>query len=69
MAQSLFKPFPRNQLQSAQRFHMKSRLWFKFPTPWKTVIIKFPAPQDGKGVKCLGYARGGVLGGLKLRFD
>ena len=38
----------------------------KFPTPWKTLIIKFPPPQDGKGVKCPGYARGGML---KLRFD
>ena len=44
----------------------------KFPTPWKTLIIKFPHPQDGKGVKCPGYARGGGGGGegmLKLRFD
>ena len=39
----------------------------KFPTPWKTLIIKFPPPQDGKGVKCPGYARGGGM--LKLRFD
>ena len=31
----------------------------KFPTPWKTLIIKFPPPRDGKGVKCPGYARGG----------
>ena len=31
----------------------------KFPTPWKTPIIKFPPPRDGKGVKCPGYARGG----------
>ena len=31
----------------------------KFPTPWKTLIIKFPPPLDGKGVKCPGYARGG----------
>jgi len=38
----------------------------KFPTPWKTLIIKFPPPPDGKGVKCPGYARGGML---KLRFD
>ena len=38
----------------------------KFPTPWKTLIIKFPPPWDGKGVKCPGYARGGML---KLRFD
>ena len=22
----------------------------KFPTPWKTLIIKFPPPRDGKGV-------------------
>ena len=40
----------------------------KFPTPWKTLIIKFPPPRDGKGVKCPGYARGGG-GMLKLRFD
>ena len=38
----------------------------KFPTPWKTLIIKFPPPRDGKGVKYPGYARGGML---KLRFD
>ena len=38
----------------------------KFPTPWKTLMIKFPPPRDGKGVKCPGYARGGTL---KLRFD
>ena len=38
----------------------------KFPTPWKTLIIKFPSPRDGKGVKCPGYARGVML---KLRFD
>ena len=31
----------------------------KFPTPWKTLIIKFPPPRDGKGVKCPGYALGG----------
>ena len=39
----------------------------KFPTLWKTLIIKFPPPQDGKGVKCLGYAGGGGM--LKLWFD
>ena len=39
----------------------------KFPTPWKTLIIKFPPPRDVKGVKCPGYARGGG-GMLKLRF-
>ena len=38
----------------------------KFPTPWKTLVIKFPPPRDGKSVKCPGYARGGML---KLRFD
>ena len=38
---------------------MKSRVQFKFPTPWKTLIIKFPPPRDGKGVKFSGYARGG----------
>ena len=31
----------------------------KFPTPWNTLIIKFPPPRDGKSVKCPGYARGG----------
>ena len=31
----------------------------KFPTPWKTPMIKFPTPRDGRGVKCPGYARGG----------
>ena len=31
----------------------------KFPTPWKTLIIKFTPPRDGKGVKFPGYARGG----------
>ena len=36
----------------------------KFPTPWKTLIIKFPPPRDGKGVKCRGYAQGGG-GGVK----
>ena len=55
-------------MQSAQRFHMKSRLRFiphplrvgiKFPTHWKILIIKFPPPRDCKGVKCPGYARGG----------
>ena len=43
-----------------QRFFMKSRVEFKFPTPWKTLMIKFPPPRDGKGVKCPGYARGGA---------
>ena len=43
MPQSLFKPFPCNQLA----------------TPWKTLTIKFPPPRGGKGVKCPGYARGG----------
>ena len=32
----------------------------KFPTSWKTLIIKFPPPRDGNGVKCQGCA---------LRFD
>ena len=42
----------------------------KFPTPWKTLIIKFPPPRDGKGVKCPEYALGAGGGGmLKLRFD
>ena len=31
----------------------------KFHTPWKTLIIKFPPPWDGKGVKCPSYAPGG----------
>ena len=65
-------------MESAQRFHMKSRVRFKFPTlwmgikfpnPWKTLIIKFPPPQDSKGVKCSGYAQGGGGGVLKLWFD
>ena len=45
MVQSLFKPFPRNQLATKRnnlfhenpltpRFHMKSRVQFKFPTPY-----------------------------------
>ena len=38
----------------------------KLPTPWKTLIIKFPPPQDSKGVKCPGYAQGGGGGMLKL---
>ena len=42
-----------------QRFHMKSRVQFKFPTHWKTLINKFPPPLDGKGVKCPGFAQGG----------
>ena len=50
-----------------KRFHMKSWVQFKFPTSWKTLIIKFPPPRDGKGVKCPGFARGGGM--LKLRFD
>ena len=41
----------------------------KFPTPWKTLIIKFPPPRDGKGVKCPGCARWGGGGMLKLPFD
>ena len=35
----------------------------KFSTPRKTLIINFPSPRDGKGVKC---PEGGML---KLRFD
>ena len=35
----------------------------KFHTPWKTLIIKFPPPWDGKGVKCPSYAPGGGGGG------
>ena len=35
----------------------------KFPIPWKTLIIKFPPPQDGK---CVMPGGGGML---KLRFD
>ena len=30
----------------------------QIPTPWKTLIIKFPPPRDSKGAKCLGYAQG-----------
>ena len=29
----------------------------KVPSPWKTLIIKFPPPRDGKGVKCPGIPR------------
>ena len=53
-------------MQSAQRFHMKLRLWFKFPTPWKTLIIKFPLPREGKGVKFVGYAWGGKYWSFNL---
>ena len=41
----------------------------QFPTPWKTLTIKFPRPRDGKGVKCPGFARRGRGGVFKLRFD
>jgi len=41
----------------------------KFPTPWKTVIVKFPPPRDSKGVECPGYAWGMPGGMLKLWFD
>ena len=91
-AQSLFKPFLRNQLatkaqsfpqkssntmsamiachkQSAQRFHMKSRLRFKFSTPWKTLIIKFPPPRGGQRCQIPRVWLGEVGGILKLRFD
>ena len=84
-AQSLFKPFLRNQLatkaqsfpqkssntmsamiachkQSARRFHMKSRLRFKFPTPWKTLIIKFPPPRGGQRCQIPRVWLGGVGG-------
>ena len=40
--------------------HMKSRLRFKFPRPWKTLIIKFPPPRVGICVKCPGGG-GGML--------
>ena len=33
--------------------------WIRFPTPWKTLMIKFPPLRDGKDVKNPGYARGG----------
>ena len=36
----------------------------KFPTPWKTLIIKSPPPRDEKGVKCPGYARRGDVEAL-----
>ena len=35
------------------------RMGIKFTTPWKTLIIKSPPPQDEKGVKCVRYARRG----------
>ena len=38
----------------------------KFPTPWKTLMIKFPPPRDSKGVKCPGYARGGACWSFDL---
>ena len=41
----------------------------KFPFPWKTLVIKFPPPRDGKAVKCPGSAPWGGGGMLKLRFD
>ena len=44
---------------SAAREKNLSALEPRVPTPWKTLIIKFPPPRDGKGVKCPGYARGG----------
>ena len=47
---------------------MKARVQSKLPTPWKTLIIQFPPPREGKGVKCPGNAQGGG-GMLKLRFD
>ena len=28
----------------------------KFSIPWKTLIIKFPPPRDGKAEKCPGFA-------------
>ena len=66
-------------MRNIRPLHMKSRVQFKFPTPnawgsnspppWKTLIIKFPPPRDGKGVKCPGEWGGGGGGVLKLRFD
>ena len=38
----------------------------KFPTPWETLIIKFPCPRDGKSVKCPGFARGGACWSFDL---
>ena len=38
----------------------------KFPTPWNTLIIKFPPPRDGKSVKCPGYAGGGACWSFDL---
>ena len=43
-----------------QRFHMKSRVQFKFPTLLEDSDNQFPPPRDGKGVKCPAYARGNV---------
>ena len=56
------------KLVGAVQIPHPQRMEIKFPTPWKTVIIKFPPPRDGKGVKCPGFARGGG-GMLKLQFD
>ena len=57
-------------VRHARDFTQKSRGQFKFPTPnawesnfptpWKTLIIKFPPPRDGKGVKCLGYVKASI---------
>ena len=55
-----------HEIVGAVQIPHPQRMEIKFPTPWKTLIIKFPPPRDGKGVKCPGFARGGML---KLRFD
>ena len=36
----------------------KSRLEFKLPTPFVTLVIKFPTPRDDQGVK---WGGGGML--------
>ena len=36
----------------------------QIPSPLEGSDIKFPPPQDSKGVKCPEYARGGGGGGM-----
>ena len=58
---NLFHENPLTDSSPRQRFYMKSRVQFKFPTPWKTLIIKFPPPWDGKCVNARGVP--GCAGG------
>ena len=57
--------FPRKSSNTASPIarHAKDFTWNRgcssnSPPPGR-LIIKFPPPRDGKGVKCPGYARGG----------